>query len=1145
MASRATSNLAQNPPRTMAGQSSLREELNVLRRREWERRNQEAPQERELFQDAPLFGEPYKTNKGDELSRIIQRMLGNYEDGNSSQFSQFDGVTKDRPPVSSHARSWHPAHMENSDLSFQNATNYSTGQSGHHLGQPSKKYPALDGLTEPPAESQQRNIDGWPDMRDYATLPAVLPDLSPPAEPLSPLHSSESSDSDQDMDENDHSVSREHNGSPSRTEPLHHTEVPKEVPQSTVEAPPLASQTFPLTLSSKPNLANSGKPTALVRPNPVGVGSDGPEQVTSESPDLKPSPDDFHRQSYESLPELKNGSKPSLPPLKMPPQSVETLSSEVHSVEEILREMTHSLAPLLTAIHTPSTTETAKFSFPSKEPHLHPGYQQPQKHHDSPPRAPLSPCRPDPVVPEDVSAAALAPSSGVESSSSSESESSSGSESESESSESGTEENPAAQRENTPPVQTEGMKDISWQLIRWIKESQQNRNPQNHHHSQITPDAKTAPSSVPQPHSQTQEEPKTRNKQHYNSHNPPTTQQLESTEEAGSKSTSLGQPSSNASHKPISSLSETTHRKTVGNKQPGKSSKAPKRQEESRPSLQVESVEVTPHDKESLFTEKPRVKTKSKHEKSSKSDDRKSAKHHSDKKDGKATLPKATVTVERVKDIEPDPPPSTTTLRSTSPPHKSSVQTETIAPAKSSKKSRARSPSREKKVKKEAASKRVPDPPQSLVVKIELSHLSRVPQAQKSVKTSESSSKKTSHEKTSHGSAAKESKKRPAEKSETPVPKKKPKLEKESKSPVSSRHSSSKTEARRNSSENKVTKSSKKSHPPPPPPPPHSSQEQPKSSGHKRRSGEPEENSSSSSKHKKKSSSKEEHDKGQKKAPKSSASVSDTAASCTAPQTLRPLLRFEERQFSVEYHMKEAKKLKHKADATLDKMGKAFNYLDAAMSFVESGIAMETDPQTPKSAYTMFSETVDLIRFILKLKNYLDPSSPASERDFLVLCMRCQALLQMAMFRCKRDSALKYSRTLTDHFKSSKNVQAPSPCVSKSTGTPSPMSPTPSPVSSASSGAASNPSSSSSSSTVVIPQVIQQVASSYVSITALFLSAHDTWEQTEELARRGSGIFAELDTALGQLSLTSGMTSLVRYTRQGLHWLKLDASNPR
>lgn len=44
---------------------SLREELNVLRRKEWERRNQEALQDKELYQEStPLFGEPYKVNDG-------------------------------------------------------------------------------------------------------------------------------------------------------------------------------------------------------------------------------------------------------------------------------------------------------------------------------------------------------------------------------------------------------------------------------------------------------------------------------------------------------------------------------------------------------------------------------------------------------------------------------------------------------------------------------------------------------------------------------------------------------------------------------------------------------------------------------------------------------------------------------------------------------------------------------------------------------------------------------------------------------------------------------------------------------------------------------------------------------------------------
>ncbi|KTF94630.1 hypothetical protein cypCar_00034556 [Cyprinus carpio] len=228
----------------------------------------------------------------------------------------------------------------------------------------------------------------------------------------------------------------------------------------------------------------------------------------------------------------------------------------------------------------------------------------------------------------------------------------------------------------------------------------------------------------------------------------------------------------------------------------------------------------------------------------------------------------------------------------------------------------------------------------------------------------------------------------------------------------------------------------------------------------------------------------------------------------------RALLPPDRRKLSVEDHLKEAKKLKHKADATPDKMAKALRYLEAALSFVESGVAMETEPQTPKSAYTMFSETVDLIRFILKLKNYTDPSAAAHERDFCILCMRCQSLLQMAMFRSRRDSALKYSRTLTDHFKSLS--WSASPSVSKSAV-----------------------------SSLGNPQPIQQVAAAYVSITALFLSAHETWEQADEIALRGSGLLRELDSAVGPLSLTSSTSALVQYTRHGLHWIRLDTQNPR
>ncbi|XP_056099013.1 AF4/FMR2 family member 4 isoform X3 [Rhinichthys klamathensis goyatoka] len=195
------------------------------------------------------------------------------------------------------------------------------------------------------------------------------------------------------------------------------------------------------------------------------------------------------------------------------------------------------------------------------------------------------------------------------------------------------------------------------------------------------------------------------------------------------------------------------------------------------------------------------------------------------------------------------------------------------------------------------------------------------------------------------------------------------------------------------------------------------------------------------------------------------------------PEEPRPPTAEAHRQRSVEDHMKEAKKLKHKADATLDKMAKALCYLEAALAFVESAIAMETEPETPKSAYTMFSETLDLIRFILKLKNYTDPSATARERDFFILWS---------------------------------SVVSP---VSSGSGS------------------------------LVVPQHIQQAAASYVSITTLFLSAHETWEQADDLMTSGTGLLRELDSSVAPLSLTASMISLVTYIRLGLHRIRRATQN--
>ncbi|KAF2986400.1 hypothetical protein EK904_003664, partial [Melospiza melodia maxima] len=151
---------------------------------------------------------------------------------------------------------------------------------------------------------------------------------------------------------------------------------------------------------------------------------------------------------------------------------------------------------------------------------------------------------------------------------------------------------------------------------------------------------------------------------------------------------------------------------------------------------------------------------------------------------------------------------------------------------------------------------------------------------------------------------------------------------------------------------------------------------------------------------------------------------------------------------------------------------------------------------------------------------------------------RCLALLYWRMFRLKRDHAVKYSKALIEYFKnSSKAAQNPSPwgASGKSTGTPSPMSPSPSPVSSV--GSQGSTGAPSPSPIISIPQRIHQMAANHVSITNSILHSYDYWEMADNLAKENRDFFNDLDALMGPITLHSSMEHLVQYTQQGLHWL--------
>ncbi|XP_019381541.1 PREDICTED: AF4/FMR2 family member 1 isoform X2 [Gavialis gangeticus] len=1215
----------------MAAQSSLyNEDRNLLRIRERERRNQEALQERDTFpENIPLFAEPYKTNKEDELSSRIQNMLGNYEEVkeliNNRSHQNLIGIPKSVVSLIPQGKPDRPSFLEKTSNtlppSFQHRTHHQpmgplvwapspASNSIHYQKTQLRTEPASSlhtkshSLSNSRSQGQEysrsgqerhngthhkkneRRVDEGTTNELQASLLELSPllsSLSSPVAPLSPLHSSQ------------HVNSRSQNSKKSHGQPCSQMQSTQDLMAGSHDsenwdglainlagAAQPSSQTFPPSLPSKTSVIQQ-KPTAYVRP------MDGQDQAPYESPELKALPEEYHGEPYEKISDLKANAKARLSKLKIPSEPIEqTFPNDVHCVEEILKEMTHSWPPPLTAIHTPSTAEPSKFPFPTKESQHAGSVIQSQKQYDAssktlpssqqgtsmlqndlqlsdtedsdddhvtekPPPSSAPPSAPQ-SQPESV---ASAHSSSAESGSTSDSDSSSDSDSESSSSDSEANEPPRTLvPEPEPPTSNK------WQLDNWLTKV----NP---------PTAATENlSEVVHSHSHLESKGQGKGSSRSSSSSNSSAHERSGSKELHPKNSSKAARAPLEGHLPTkrncqkspTHAEEPSQRQTVGTKKP---SKIPL-QEEPKGGLKVES-EPGPYEvKDQSSRDKPKVKTKGRPKSSDKKDSKTTVQESSEKKKHKKrqAASKPFLDPKPVKDTltgnAPEHFPLSPLAQSQSTTHtRTSGDKSTVVVREDFHRNKFLLPIRDKKL----SPLRDFITPHALVVKIELALLTRVPQPPG----------KGNHQKKLEGKALSSARKRDLEKKSTETPnkplkrkgnveketgRKKIKLEKETKSLQASRD--------KDSSKMKVSKCSyevqKRDFLLLPPLPPVSPAQKPAKMAQKRHNNESSAccqlpatiNSTAKSKSNYKDPSSSKHRKVEEKHYEYSKSNKGSARDTTNPFSVpslpngtskprRPQVKIE-KPHPMEYHIEEAKRLKHKADAMTDKVGKAFQYLDAALSFIEYGIAMESDALTPKSAYTIFTETIDLVKFIMTLKSFTDSSASAHEKIFAVLCMRCQSILHMAMFRYKKDTAIKYSRILNDHFKSSSRItQAPSPCVARSTGTPSPLSPMPSPASSVSSQPGSNASNSGSSgigSSISVPHNIPSITSSYVNITSYILYAYDIWEQADALARKNKEFFAELSTAVCSLALNGSMTELVHYTRQGLQWLRLETNTP-
>ncbi|KAM9266068.1 AF4/FMR2 family member 4 isoform 3-T6 [Cariama cristata] len=982
-----------------------REDRNVLRMKERERRNQEIQQGEEAFPpNSPLFAEPYKvTSKEDKLSSRIQSMLGNYdemEDLTGDRSLQKIGIPKPTVPstqdeksnqsffgdqrhnTSSHQSSkWTPVGPAPS-TSSQSQKRSSGLQSGHSSQRGSGNNTSSSGQRHDrdsysSSSSRKKSQHGSEHSKPRSSSPGKPSAVSSLSSSHSRSHGS------------DHH-SKEHQRSKSPRDPDANWDSPSRVPS--FSSGQHSNQSFPPSLMSKSS-SMLQKPTAYVRP------MDG-----QESMEPKLSSEHYSSQTHgSSVNELKPSSKAHLTKLKIPSQPLDaSASGDVSCVDEILKEMTHSWPPPLTAIHTPCKTEPSKFPFPTKESQQSSFGTGEQKRYNPSSKTSnghqskscesnqtdmlkddlkLSSSEDsdgeqdcDKTVPRSTPGSNSEPSqhnsegadnSRDDSSSHSGSESSSGSDSESESSSSDSEANEPSQSASPEPEPPPTNK---WQLDNWL-------NKVNSH--KVSP-ASSVDSNIPSSQGYKKEGRDQGSGSGYTDQSG-SKDLVSSTPGRDSKPTQKGSESSRGRQKSPAQSDSSTQRRTVGKKQPKKAEKTPV--EEPRGGLKIESE--TPVDMATnIPSNRHKAATKGSRKPNIKKEPKSSPRPTTEKKKYKASSKSAQKSREFIEtdtsssdsDENESLPPSSQTPKyseSNRTPVKSSMEEDD-----SFFRQRMFSPMEEKELLSPLSD---PDERYPLIVKIDLSLLSRIPGKPYKDADAPKVEKKNVPEK-----HARESQKQPSDKSSTKGKRKHKQNEDENRA-----SESKKTKLEEKAPSGHKTSSSRESSKPsavkekdllPSPAAPVLQKDSKQEHGSRKRtvsqssslksSSNLSKESSSGSKSSSSSKQKKTEGKGSSSAKETKEKILNNSSNCPpasaqsteGSKSRRAKLVFDDRTHSADHYLQEAKKLKHNADALSDRFEKAVYYLDAVVSFIECGNALEKNAQESKSPFPMYSETVELIK---------------------------------------------------------------------------------------------------------------------------------------------------------------------------------------
>ncbi|XP_059619112.1 AF4/FMR2 family member lilli isoform X2 [Phlebotomus argentipes] len=226
-------------------------------------------------------------------------------------------------------------------------------------------------------------------------------------------------------------------------------------------------------------------------------------------------------------------------------------------------------------------------------------------------------------------------------------------------------------------------------------------------------------------------------------------------------------------------------------------------------------------------------------------------------------------------------------------------------------------------------------------------------------------------------------------------------------------------------------------------------------------------------------------------------------------------------------YLLEAQRLKHAADKETEHLAQAMTYLEAVLYFLLTGDSMEKESLTERSAFTMYKDTLKLIRYIsskFRSQQQVHTMQGNIHSKVAILSLRCQSLLYLKLYRMCKPEVREVQKIIGEHT-TKRNADLPNG------NTPSPISP---------STAIQGQNIGGTTGGQMVPHQTYNAFQRQSTFLHYLVNCHDLWDQADLLVTKGNHteFFINLDHENGPMTLHSSISSAVKYVKAGLQKLR-------